>query len=90
MENMINKKVETVFDYNPTEDELKRFGLSPRLPDYEQRFAGKQQLMAGADASDYFIIGQLFYYRGDHERARKYFEKDPEWSLYGPTSFLGF
>jgi hypothetical protein len=89
MNNTIEKKqkVETIFDHNPTEDELTMIGLHPWYPDYEEQVQRVKQLMEDADTPNYFNIGLLFDRRGDVGRAEEYFAKSLPWQLQGLMSW---
>jgi hypothetical protein len=89
MNNIAEKKqkVETIFDHNPTEDELTMVGLHPWYPDYQERVARRKKWMEEADEPDYFNIGLLFDRRGDAERATEYFSKSLPWQLQGLISW---
>jgi hypothetical protein len=82
------KKVETIFDHNPTADELTMIGLHSWFDDYEERVARRKKILEEADEPDYFKIGLLFDRRGDTKRAEEYLAKAHPWQLEILNSFL--
>jgi hypothetical protein len=81
MENTLSakKKVETIFDYHPTVNELEMFGLSPWYRDYQEKVQRRKQWMEEAEEPNYLYLGRLFDSRGDTERAAEYYAKAPAW-----------
>jgi hypothetical protein len=76
--------VESIFDYNPTEQELKRFGISREKEKkhgrkYEDQIEDMKKVIAEVGLPEYFRIGILFSMRGDKKRAAEYFAKAPRW-----------
>ncbi|MDR1593292.1 MAG: hypothetical protein LBS43_02250 [Prevotellaceae bacterium] len=74
-------KVETIFDYNPTERELRRWGVDKNdgYGHYEERFALFKKIVTTSKETDYYMLGLLFSMRGDRKRAAEYFAKAPSW-----------
>jgi Tat protein secretion system quality control protein TatD with DNase activity len=81
------QKVESIFDHNPTEDELTMVGLHPWYPDYEKQVQRVKQLLEEGDQPDYFNIGLLYDRRGETKRAEEYFAKSLPWQLQGLISW---
>ena len=69
MEKPENIEGESIFDYNPTEDEIKRFGGLDCL-----LWAINKGIYKNADNRNY-DLGILFSSRGDKEKAIRYFDK---------------
>jgi tetratricopeptide (TPR) repeat protein len=77
------EKVESIFDYNPTERELVRFGVEHDGDGhYEERLAFLKELLS--KKTDYYYLGLLFSMRGDKKRAEEYFAK----ATYGQRQLL--
>jgi hypothetical protein len=74
-------KIETIFDYNPTEQELKRFGFDRNdgYGHYEERLANLKKWHSEGERPDYYCLGLLFSMRGDKKRATEYFSKAHPW-----------
>ena len=68
-------KLETVFDHNPTDLELKRFGGREW---FEQ---AKEYGVELDEDENYYQIGLLYSGRGDYNTAKKYFEKIKDKSM---------
>jgi len=71
--------VETIFDYNPTEQELRRFRVKREDECYEESLALLKESMTSAKTPEYYCIGLLFAMRGETEKANDYFAKIPYW-----------
>jgi tetratricopeptide (TPR) repeat protein len=76
------KKVESIFDYDPTEQELRRFGLDRKTQGehYDEGLALLKKVLSEVDEDDepeYYYLGLLFSMRGDTKRAEEYFAKAP-------------
>jgi hypothetical protein len=67
--------METIFDYNPTELELRRFGIKREDGDYEKQLKWMKEMLAGFQSPEYYYLGLLFSMRGDDKRAAEYFAK---------------
>ena len=63
--------METIFDYNPTDEELKRFGGRKNLEYLKQH--GIDPFDNADDAN--FSLGLLFSMRGEKKRANEYWAK---------------
>ena len=63
------EKVETIFDYNPTYEELKRFGGRSSF-----EFLEKNGIKL-CDDDKYYMLGMLFSMRGDKVKACEYWNK---------------
>lgn len=63
--------METIFDYNPTEEELQRFGGMKQF-EFCKKLLGAYYIYE--DDANYHL-GLLFSMRGDKERAKSYFAK---------------
>jgi hypothetical protein len=79
----MSKHIETIFDYNPTPAELKRFGIyefegSDSL--HEQIERAKKLLPDYPDTA-YYQLGILFASRGYRKKADEYYSKlkDKKW-----------
>ena len=69
--------METIFDHNPSDLELKRWGGRESFEYFANR--GVDQFSC-AD-SNYYMIGMLYAGRGDKETANKYFDKIKDRSM---------
>jgi hypothetical protein len=67
--------VENIFDYNPTERELRRFGVKVEYGHYEEQLAIFKGAYINAKKPDYYLLGILFSMRGEKDRANEYFAK---------------
>jgi len=65
--------METIFDYNPTELELRRFGMRREDGYYEKQIARNKEIMSNSSEPEYYYLGLLFSMRGDKKRAAEYF-----------------
>ena len=63
--------METIFDYNPTEEELQRFG-GMRQFEFCKKLLGAYYIYE--DDANYHL-GLLFSMRGDNEKSNEYFRK---------------
>jgi hypothetical protein len=81
------QKVESIFDYDPTPEELTMVGLHTWFDDYEERVQLIKQIFEESGEPDYFQIGLLFDRRGDTKRAEEYFAKSLPWQLQGLISW---
>jgi hypothetical protein len=67
-------KVETIFDYNLTESELKRFNLtSPELIEMAKEFDSRPDTKS--NDSRLYALGLLFSMRGNDKKANEYWSK---------------
>lgn len=64
-------KIETIWDYKPTEEELNRFGGRKA---YELAMANGYNPDKNDDNRNY-RLGLLFTMRGEHKKAKTYFDK---------------
>jgi ABC-type multidrug transport system ATPase subunit len=71
-------KVEPIFDYNPTERELKRLGFDRNIGHYDEQIELYKEITANKH-TDYYCLFLLFSMRGEKERAAKYLAKAPSW-----------
>ncbi|MBR5971297.1 MAG: hypothetical protein IK017_01430 [Paludibacteraceae bacterium] len=67
----MESKKETIFDHNPTDEELKRWGGRETF----EYFNSKGIDILSDDDSNYYMIGILYASRGDDKTAEKYFSK---------------
>jgi hypothetical protein len=81
------QKVESIFDYDPTPEELTMVGLHTWFDDYEERVQLIKKIFEESGEPDYFQIGLLFDRRGDTKRAEEYFAKSLPWQLQGLISW---
>lgn len=63
--------METIFDYNPTDEELKRFGGRKQFEWYKK--LGFEPYSHPDDAN--YALGLLFSMRGDKKKANEYWAK---------------
>jgi hypothetical protein len=71
--------METIFDYNPTDTELKRWVNAKDPAEREKQRQFLKEILESADAPDYYYLGLLFASRGDKKRANEYFAKAKPW-----------
>lgn len=64
--------METIFDHNPTDEELIRFGGRKLLNESVKEFGEK--FLSNSDDS-YYMIGLLYCMRKDYEKAKTYFNR---------------
>lgn len=64
-------KLETIFDHNPTDKELMRWGGRENFDYFKDRGF---DILADAD-TNYYMIGLLYKSRGDVKMAQKYLSK---------------
>ena len=67
----MESKKETIFDHNPTDEELKRWGGREQFEKAERYGTD----ILSDDDSNYYMIGILYASRGDNKTAEKYFSK---------------
>jgi hypothetical protein len=68
------EKIETIFDYNPTKGELKRFNLtSPELIEMTKEFDHMPN--SKSNDSRLYSLGLLFSMRGNDKKANEYWNK---------------
>jgi hypothetical protein len=77
-------KVETIFDHNPTERELRRFGIQREYGDLDKQIERDKAFYEKLEAPQYYYLGLLFSMRGDKKRAEEYFAK----ATYGQQRLL--
>jgi hypothetical protein len=64
------KHIETIFDYDLSEGELKRFNITDPF------LRGHMKIMLSKSPDDrYYTLGLLFAMRGDKRKAKKYWDK---------------
>jgi tetratricopeptide (TPR) repeat protein len=73
------EKVESIFDYNPTEQELRRFGIKKEYGRYEEQVKEYKEILERLNHPEYYVLGLLFSMRGDKKRAIEYFAKAPSY-----------
>jgi hypothetical protein len=66
-------KIETIFDHNPTDEELMRWGGPEAFEYFKSK--GIDFTDPVHEDSNYYMIGLLYASRGDRETARKYFSR---------------
>lgn len=66
----MEKHIETILDYNPTEQEWKRFGFKGES-DFKKYY---HDYMKSNDSINY-QLGLLFAMRGEKDKANKYWQK---------------
>jgi hypothetical protein len=71
--------VESIFDYNPTERELRRFGIKREDGSYEEQIALSKEMISVAEKPDYYCLYILFKSRGDEKRAADHWAKMEQW-----------
>jgi hypothetical protein len=71
--------METIFDYNLTERELRRFGISKEWGNVEEQIEKQKNMFAKSKQPEYYWLGILFFSRGDKKRADEYFAKAEQW-----------
>jgi hypothetical protein len=64
---------ETIFDYNPTQGELNRFGLG--TPGGMQIYKEVEQSTGYCANTHNYWLGLLFSMRGDNKKANEYWNK---------------
>lgn len=67
--------METIFDYNPTELEMKRFGIQARFGDIDNQINLMKEMNAKSPDDNNYQLGLLFAMRGDMEKSDKYFSQ---------------
>jgi hypothetical protein len=67
--------METIFDYNPTDTELKRAGLDRKSPNFDFWVERIKQLFAESNDDRLYRLGMLFAGRGDMEKANAYWSQ---------------
>ena len=65
------KHIETIFDHNPTDRELKRWGGREA---FEKAVEYGVDLFARPD-NNWYMIGMLYAGRGDYEKANEYWSR---------------
>ena len=66
----MEKHIETILDYNPTEQEWKRFGFKGESP-----FMKYYQGYIKSNDNINYQLGLLFAMRGEKDKANKYWQK---------------
>lgn len=67
--------METVFDHNPTEQELSRFGIKKEFGNIDKQIEFMRELNKKSNDDNLYQLGLLFSIRGNIERANQYFSK---------------
>ena len=73
------RKIETIFDHNPTDEELKRFGGKENF-----EWAKQEGIEVYSDPDDAnYALGILFSIRNDKKRANEYWAKIQDRTILG-------